>query len=93
MNPLIDNFIGSKRIAVVGMSRSGKKFGNMAGKELQAKGYKIFPVHPEAQKIDGMTCFTSLKSLGGMVDAVWISIPSHDPPSQTDTESRREPSS
>ena len=47
MNPLIDNFVGSKRIAVVGMSRSGKKFGNMASKELKTKGYEIFPVHPD----------------------------------------------
>jgi len=75
MNPLIDNFVGSKRIAVVGMSRSGKKFGNMASKELQAKGYEIFPVHPEAKEIDGFTCYPDLKSLNGKVDGVWISIP------------------
>ena len=35
MNQLIDNFVSSKRIAVVGMSRSGKKFGNMAARELK----------------------------------------------------------
>lgn len=75
MNPLIDDFISSKKIAVVGMSRSGKKFGNMASKELQAKGYEIFPVHPEAQEIDGMICYPDLKSLSGKVDSVWISIP------------------
>lgn len=75
MNPLIDDFISSKRIAVVGMSRSGKKFGNMASKELKSKGYEIFPVHPEAKEIDGLTCYTSLKSLAGKVDGVWISIP------------------
>ncbi len=75
MNLLIDNFVSSKRIAVVGMSRSGKKFGNMAGKELKAKGYEIFAVHPEAQEIDGFTCYPSLKSLNGKVDSVWISIP------------------
>lgn len=80
MNPLIDNFVSSKRIAVVGMSRSGKKFGNMASKELKAKGYEIFPVHPEAQEIDGMTCYPNLKSLSGKVDGVWISIPPKNVP-------------
>lgn len=75
MNQSIENFISSKRIAVVGMSRSGKKFGNMAVKELQTKGYQIFPVHPEANEIDGMTCYPDLKSLSGKVDGVWISIP------------------
>ncbi|MDD2305070.1 MAG: CoA-binding protein [Prolixibacteraceae bacterium] len=75
MNPLIDNFVSSKRIAVVGMSRSGKKFGNMAAKELKTKGYEIFPIHPEALEIEGMNCFPNLKSLSGKVDGVWISIP------------------
>lgn len=81
MNSLIDNFVSSKRIAVVGMSRSGKKFGNMASKELKAKGYEIFPVHPEAREIDGMTCHPDLKSLNGKVDGVWISVsPKNVPP-------------
>ena len=80
MNPLIDQFVSSKRIAVVGMSRSGKKFGNMASKELKAKGYEIFPVHPEAKEIDGMTCYPDLKSLSGQVDGVWISIPPKNVP-------------
>jgi len=75
MNPLIDDFIQSKKIAVVGMSRTGKKFGNMAGKELLAKGYEIYPVHPEVKEIDGMVCYPNLKSLNGKVDGVWISIP------------------
>jgi len=75
MNPLIDQFVSSKRIAVVGMSRSGKKFGNMAAKELKMKGYEIYPVHPEAVEIDGFSCSPDLQSLSGKVDAVWISIP------------------
>ena len=74
MNPMIDNFIRSKRIAVVGMSRTGKKFGNIVGKELKLKGYDIYPIHPDVQEIDGMACYPDLKSLEGKVDGVWISI-------------------
>lgn len=81
MNPLIDNFINSKKIAVAGMSRTGKKFGNMAVKELKNKGYEIFPVHPEAKQIDGLTCYPNLKSLSGKVDGVWISVPAKNVPS------------
>lgn len=75
MNPLIDDFVKSDRIAIVGMSRSGKKFGNYACKELKLKGYELFPVHPDAMEIDGLACAPDLKSLSGKVDAVWISIP------------------
>jgi len=42
---------------------------------LKAKGYEIFPVHPETGEIDGMICYPDLKSLSGKVDGVWISIP------------------
>lgn len=75
MNPFIDDFIKSKKIAVVGMSRSGKKFGNYACKELKSKGYEIYPVHPEAKEIDGLICSPDLKSLNGKVDGIWISLP------------------
>lgn len=75
MNPLISEFIGLKRIAVVGMSRSGRKYGNYAAKELVSKGYEIFPVHPEAQEIDHLKCYPTLKSLSGKVEALWISVP------------------
>ena len=74
MNPIIDNFINSKRIAVVGMSRTGNKFGNMVGKELKSKGFTIYPIHPDVQQIDGMACYPDLKSLEGIVDGVWISV-------------------
>lgn len=75
MNPLIEQFVSQKRIAVVGMSRSGKKFGNMAAKELKAKGYEIFAVHPDVAEIDGIACSPNLQSLSGKIDAVWISVP------------------
>lgn len=75
MDPQIISFISSKKIAVIGFSRSGKKFGNLAGKELIKKGYEIYPVHPDATEIDGMTCYPNLTSLEGKADALLISIP------------------
>jgi len=75
MHPQIESFIGSKRIAVVGFSRSGKKFGNMAGKELIKRGYEIFPVHPEVSEIDGIACSPDLKSLEGKAESLLICIP------------------
>ncbi len=68
---VIDEFVAQPTLAIVGASRSGKKFGNMALTELSAKGYKVYPVHPQADKIDGITCYPSLKALpekpGGVV--------------------------
>lgn len=75
MSPQIESFVRSKSIAVIGFSRSGKKFGNIVGKELIKRGYEIFPVHPEVQEIDGVKCYPSLKGLEGKVEALLVCIP------------------
>jgi len=80
MDPKIESFITAKKMAVVGFSRSGRKFGNMAGKELIKRGYEVFPVHPRAVEIDGLTCYPNLKSLQGKVDSLLVSIPSVNVP-------------
>lgn len=75
MKQAIIDFVAGKRIAVVGVSRNGHKFGNNAVKELSAKGYEIFIVHPEAKTIDGMVCYPNLASLKGKIDGVLVVVP------------------
>jgi predicted CoA-binding protein len=75
MNQAIQEFIESKRIAVMGVSRSGKKFGNAAYTELKQRGYQVFIVHPEAKDISGEPCYPSLSALQGQVDGVLICLP------------------
>jgi len=71
----VEDFTESKRIAIVGVSRSGQKFGNIAYKELKERGYEVFAVHPEAQEIAGDRCYPNLSALKGRVDGVLISVP------------------
>jgi predicted CoA-binding protein len=77
----VENFLAQKNIAIVGISRSGKKFGNAVNKELRAKGYNIFPVNPNADTIDGGPCYKNLSSLPQKADGVIVCIP----PSQTES--------
>lgn len=74
MNPAIENFVQGKRIAIIGASRSGKKFGNSVISELSARGYQTFLVHPEAKEIGGEPCYPNLHALKGRVDGVWICV-------------------
>lgn len=74
MNPAIENFVQGKRIAIIGASRSGKKFGNSVISELNARGYQTFLVHPEAKEIEGEPCYPNLAALKGRVDGVWICV-------------------
>lgn len=74
MNQTIQDFIEGKRFAVVGASRSGKKFGNAVVTELKARGYPVFIVHPEAKEIGGEACYPNLAALAGKVDGVIVSV-------------------
>ena len=71
----IDDFLNHRTLAVVGVSRSGKKFGNGASRELRKKGYQVLPVHPEAESIDGEKCYRSLGELPGQVGGLLLVVP------------------
>ena len=71
----VEDFLAQKTLAVVGVSRGGKKFGNMAYKELRAKGYQVIPVHPNADSIEGDRCYPSLSALPEQVGGVLIVVP------------------
>ena len=77
---LVDEFIAQKKIAIVGVSRGGKGFGNSALKELKTKGHDLYIVHPQAETIDGEKCYPSFTSLPEKTDGVLIVVP----PAQTE---------
>lgn len=74
-NASIQAFLAESAIAVVGVSRSGKGFGNVAVRELRRKGYRIYPVNPNADLIDGERCYRSLADLPEPVRAVLVVVP------------------
>jgi len=71
----IDGFLNQQTLAIVGASRSGKKFGNAAARELRKKGYRVIPVHPEAESIDGECCYQNLQELPDQVGGVLVVTP------------------
>lgn len=74
MDQTIQNFIEQKKVAIVGASRDGKKFGNAAAKELQERGYEVFYVHPEVPEIDGQPTYPSLDAVKDQAQSVWVSV-------------------
>lgn len=71
----LDSFFSQPVLAVAGVSRSGKKFGNMAFQELRAKGYKVYPLNPAVDEIEGVTCYREIASLPKEVGGLVISLP------------------
>jgi predicted CoA-binding protein len=71
----IQAFIAQPAIAIVGVSRDGKKFGNYACRELSAKGFRVYPIHPIATTIGSTRCYARFTDLPQPVDAVLVVVP------------------
>jgi predicted CoA-binding protein len=66
-------FLMNKRVAVTGVSRKPKDHGsNVVYKRLRDRGYEVFAVNPNAEEVEGDTCYHDLRSIPGGVDAVVI---------------------
>lgn len=72
---IIEDFISQRTLAIVGASRNGQSFGNMAMRELKAKGYTIYPVHPTAETLEGERAYPSLAALPVKVDGLLVVVP------------------
>lgn len=59
----IDTILSSKEVAIAGVSRNPKKFGNIVNKTLKEKGFKTFPINPNTDTIDGEPCYKSIAEL------------------------------
>ena len=71
----VADFVSQRKLAVVGVSRKKMKFGNLAFRELKRQGYKLFPVHPHAEQLEGERCSASLAALPEPVEGVLVIVP------------------
>lgn len=70
---LIAESVNERVWAVVGASTSPAKWGHRIYKALKESGYRVYPVNPRAQQIDGDPCYPTLADLPekpGVVDVV-----------------------
>src|ERR1051325_2666895 len=72
---VIDSFLAQPTLALIGMSRSGKKFGNFAYRALASKGYQIYPIHPNAAIIGGVRCYRDFAALPEHVENLLVVVP------------------
>lgn len=68
----IQEFLSQNKLAIVGVSCTGKKFSNIVYKELKSKGYQLFPVNPKAENILGERCYPNLQTLPETIGGVLV---------------------
>ena len=75
MEPGVQEFLSSRRIALVGFSRNPKDFSRMLDAQFRERGYDVVPVHPEAAELDGRKAYPRVGAIEPPVDAALVLVP------------------
>ena len=67
---LMDTILSQTNFAVTGVSRDRDKYGYKVYQSLKAAGYRVYPVNPNTDSIDGDTCYPSLDNIPVAIDCV-----------------------
>jgi predicted CoA-binding protein len=67
---MVQDFLSQKRIAVAGVSRSGKDAANAIYDKLKMTGHEVFAINPKAATIAGDPCYPDIAAIPGSVDGV-----------------------
>jgi uncharacterized protein len=72
IEPLVQEFLAQKKIAVVGVSDKRETGCNAGYNRFKAAGYTVSAVNPHLTTFDGGPCYPDLKSIPERPDAVFI---------------------
>lgn len=64
-----------KTIAVVGASNYRQKFGNKCVRAYQRAGWRVFPVNPYEQEVEGMPTLKSVRDVPESLDRISVYLP------------------
>jgi predicted CoA-binding protein len=72
IDPLVQDFLAQKRIAVVGVSDKRETGCNLAYRKFKGAGYTVSAVNPRLTSFEGDPCYPDLGSIPEKPDAVFI---------------------
>ena len=70
--PAISEFLSGRRLAVAGVSRSGRQPANAIFRKLRDSGFEVVPINPHAEQLEGTACYPDLASIPGVVDGIMV---------------------
>lgn len=75
MESLVKDFLGQKSFAIIGSFKNESKYAFRILRKLKEKGYKVYPVNPRLDTVDGLKCHKSINDIPFAVDVVNIVTP------------------
>lgn len=71
----IQEFLATRRIAIVGVSRNPRDFSRTLFHEFETRGYDVIPVNPAVADVNGRKCFRSVADVMPAVKAALLMTP------------------
>jgi predicted CoA-binding protein len=66
----------TRTVAVIGAGPERRKFGNKSVRAHLAAGYTVYPIHPTAEKVEGLTAYRSVADVPAeKLDRVSVYLP------------------
>lgn len=64
-----------KTVAVIGASANRAKFGNKALRAFEKQGYRVIPINPNEQEVEGHKTFASVLDVPEAIDMATVYVP------------------
>jgi predicted CoA-binding protein len=64
-----------KTVAVIGASSDPRKFGNRAIRAFRRQGYRVIPINPNEQVVEGLKAYASVLDVPGAIDMATFYVP------------------
>jgi len=74
----ICEFLGQRRIALIGLSRDPKNFSRMLFRDMCARGYDMVPVNPATDELESRRCFSHVQEIDPPVEGALIMTAARD---------------
>lgn len=75
MSSLVKEFLEQKNFAVVGSFREETRYAYLILKDLLARGYEVYPVNPNLDKVEGRPCYKRISDIPVKIDVVNLVTP------------------
>ena len=66
-----------KTVVVIGASSNRSKFGNKALRAFAHQGYRVIPINPHEQEVEGHKAYASVLDVPGEIDMATVYVPGH----------------
>ncbi|HYX08530.1 MAG TPA: CoA-binding protein [Bacteroidales bacterium] len=68
----LDDFFAASSLAIAGVSRDTKKFGNAVFRTLTDRGLKVYALNPNIDEVNGLPCYKKMSDLPEKAESMII---------------------